>query len=71
MQKRVVNINIKLPMEFPDEWSDDDIWFNLNESSWCWSNLISLLEQYSDEHGCLCNICEGVVIPIEGDTDES
>ena len=61
---KTVNIRwtIDLPMEFPDDWDSDMIYFHLNESSWCCDNLIDLLEKYSEDHGCICNICEGVVV---------
>ena len=63
MQKRTVRIQIMLPMEFPDDMDDWEINFKLNESSWCWSNLIELLDAYDTENGCICNICEGRVVP--------
>ena len=57
-----VRWTIDLPMEFPDDWDSDMIYFYLNESSWCCDNLIDLLKKYSKEHGCICNICEAVVV---------
>ena len=57
-QKRTVRIAIDLPMEFPKDWDDRLIEFHLNESSWCFDNLIDKLEQYSEEHGCICGICK-------------
>ena len=58
MKERTVKFEITLPMTFNDNMDDDTIEFLLNESSWCMSNLIDLLEEYDREHGCLCNICE-------------
>ena len=58
MQKRMVKIEINLPMEFPKDWNDKDIDFHLNESSWCASNIIDELLKYEEEHGCICRICE-------------
>lgn len=49
---------IDLPMRFPKEWDDRQIEFHLNEGSWCFDNLIDLLEDYSNKHGCICNICK-------------
>lgn len=63
MQKRTVRFEILLPMEFVDDMDDWDINFKLNDSSWCMSNLIDLLEKYDREHGCLCNICTARVVP--------
>lgn len=67
MQKRTVRIEIVLPMEFPDDMDDWEINYSLNDGAWCWSNIIRLLEDYDIEHGCICNICEGRVVP-EGNT---
>ena len=64
-QGRLVEITIKLPMNFPVDWSDEDINFFLNDSSWCFDNIIRELENYSKENGCICNICEGKVLPAE------
>lgn len=61
-QKRTVRITIDLPMDFPDDWDDKLIDFHLNESSWCFSNLIELLEEYDETHGCLCHICKAKVL---------
>lgn len=55
-QKRTVRFEIMLPMEFAGDKDDWEINFQLNESSWCMSNLIELLEEYDREHGCICNI---------------
>ena len=49
--KRSVRFEIILPMEFPDHLDDWDINFSLNESSWCMSNLIDMLQEYEREHG--------------------
>lgn len=48
-------------MEFPDGWNKEMIEFYLNDSSWCCSNLIDLLEKYDEEHGCICSICKALV----------
>lgn len=70
-QKRVVKIQIDLPVEFPEDWDDKLINFYLNESSWCMSNIIELLEQYDKEHGCLCRICKGEVYDLPKDNRAS
>ena len=55
---KIIRWTIDLPMEFPIEWSDDQIEFHLNESSWCCGNIIPILEKYADEHdGCICSLC--------------
>ena len=60
---KIVNIKwtINLPMTFPNNWDDDMIDFYLNNSSWCCDNLIDELQKYSDEHGCICDICHAEV----------
>lgn len=60
--KKTVRFTIDLPMEFPDEWDSHMINFYINESSWCCSNLIDLLDKYDEEHGCICSICKGEVL---------
>ena len=60
--KKVIQFTINLPVEFPDDWSDDLIEFHINESSWCCSNIIDLLDDYDNKHGCLCSICNGKII---------
>ncbi len=62
LQKRTIRAHITFSMELPAEWSDADIWFYLNESSWCASNVLPILEKMDEEHGCLCNYCEFEVI---------
>lgn len=63
MEEKIVNIKweINLPMSFPKEWNDRTIEFHLNDSSWCCSNLISELEKYDKENGCICGICNARV----------
>lgn len=68
-QKRIVRIEIDLPMEFPKEWNDKLINFHLNESSWCFSNIIEILEKYDEEHGCICRICKGKVHELSESSD--
>lgn len=49
-------------MDFPDDWTNDDIEFYLNESSYCLSNIIDKLDEYDQTVGCLCNICTAKVL---------
>ena len=69
-QKRTVRIEIDLPMEFPKEWDDKLINFHLNESSWCFSNIIEMLEEYEKQHGCICRICKGKVYETTKEREE-
>lgn len=59
---KTIDWHISLPMDFPEDWDNEMIEFHLNESSWCCDNLIDLLEKYSKENGCICNICEAKVL---------
>jgi len=61
-KERTIRITIDLPMKFPINWNDELIEFHLNESSWCFDNLIDKLDQYSKEHGCICGICNARVL---------
>ena len=61
-QYRVVKLTINLPMDFPADWTDDEIDFYLNESSSCADNRIRDLEKFSDAHGCICCITQGKVL---------
>ena len=61
-KEKIIRITIDLPMKFPIGWDDRLIEFHLNESSWCFDNLIDKLDQYSEEHGCICKICNARVL---------
>ena len=60
--KKTIQLTINLPMEFPDGWTNHDIEFYLNESSYCLSNIIDELDKYDETVGCLCNICTAKVL---------
>lgn len=63
--KKIIRFTINLPMEFLDDWDFCMINFYINESSWCCSNLIDLLDEYDEKHGCICGICKGEVIDCD------
>lgn len=65
--KKLIEVTFKLPMEFPDDWSDDLIEFHLNDSSWCCSNYINLLKKYDEEYGCLCGITTSKILDNLGE----
>ena len=60
--KKTIQLTINLPMDFPDDWTNDDIEFYLNDSSYCLSNIINELDKYDKTVGCLCNICTAKVL---------
>lgn len=49
-------------MNFPADWTDEQILFYLNDSSWCCDNLIEELQKYSKEHGCICDITKAQIL---------
>ena len=67
-QYRVVKVTINLPCSFPDDWDDDMINFQLNESSWCCDNYISKLHGYANRNTCICSITSSAVLPGKYDT---
>ena len=63
---KIIATTITMPMDFPDDWDDDMIEFNLNESSWCFGNFLDQLNEYAQQHdGCICNLCEARVVKDE------
>lgn len=61
-QTKNIEIKINLPMDFPQDWGKEQIEFYLNDGSYCCDNLLDLLQQYSEQHGCICEITECRVI---------
>ena len=57
-QTRTVQLIINLPMDFPSDWTDGDIEFYLNESSYFLSNVMDIVHKYEEEHGYICAISE-------------
>lgn len=57
-QTRTVQLTINLPMDFPSDWTDDDIEIYLNVSPYCLSNMLDIAHRYEEEHGCICAISE-------------
>lgn len=62
-QKRMILCKVLLPMEFPANWSDEDIEFYLNESGWCASSILYILDKVTDGgKKCICNDFKGYPI---------
>lgn len=70
-QNRVVKLSINLPMSFPEDWTDEEILFYLNESSSCCDNRIDDLKDYSEKNGCICSITNSYLFPPHFDNLES
>ena len=63
---KIIATTITMPMDFPDDWDDNMIEFHLNESSWCFGNLLDMLNEYAQQHnGCICSLCEARVVKDE------
>ena len=60
--KRTIRVTIDLPMEFPVSWDNDMIEWHLNEGTYCLDNIIDRLSDYSEKHGCICQITKCKVI---------
>ena len=57
-------------MTFPDDWTDQEILFYLNESSNCCDNRIRDLEDYSEKNGCICSITNHYLFPAKLDNSQ-
>lgn len=53
-----IEVRIRLVEEFPVSWSEGDIEFSKNESTWCASNIIDRLEEIVKTGKCLCDVTE-------------
>ena len=58
---KMVNVIIRVPMDFPSDWDDEMCEFHLNDSSWCWGNFLDDLNKASGENKCICLICKGEI----------
>jgi len=70
---RTVNVDftIHAVMRVPERWSEDDIHFKFNESSWCTSNFIGDLVYREEELGkCPCFITEAKYVGEATKEDE-
>lgn len=54
----VIATTITYTIEVPEFWTEHDIEFHHNESSYCNSNMISELEAIDKHRGCLCYNCK-------------
>lgn len=56
MKKVKVKATVVYEKEYPDDFTDEDILFNLNESSRCASSILCDLEKIDEDNGCLCGL---------------
>ncbi|WP_340032596.1 hypothetical protein NSQ20_12085 [Paenibacillus sp. FSL K6-1122] len=48
----VMDFTIRMVMDVPESWKDEDVEFRYNKGSWCADNLIEMIVR--EEDGCLC-----------------
>lgn len=66
----VVNFSIDIVIGVPEDWDDDMVEFNWNESYSCSSNVIGVLERLSKRKGCLCGLLETSFVREATEEDE-
>lgn len=54
MQTVRVLYTIEIVEAVPEYWDQEMLEFHRNDSSWCASNLLTVLEGVKAAHGCLC-----------------
>jgi len=72
----VVDIAFTLTMEMPEDWTEEQIAFKLNESSSCASNIVDLLAERSEradagQCDCLCDQTEATFLREATAEDEA
>lgn len=63
-KKARVKMTVTYEIDVPNTWTEENIDFHRNESSWCASNAIKELEAWDDENGCLCPVAEFEVVEM-------
>lgn len=55
-RKVLVRFEITMPVDTPHSWTEEDINFHFQDSSWCASNVVEMLQELenSTDNGCLC-----------------
>ncbi len=56
----ICRLSFTIPLEFPDDWTDEQVEFFLTESSSCATNRLREIQEYIDKtnDGCACSIIE-------------
>lgn len=66
----VVDIKIRMVRKVPEDWDQSSIEFHMNDSSWCFDNIIDEINDLSERCGCLCSYAEGYYVGEAGLGDE-
>jgi hypothetical protein len=61
-KKAIVEMKVRYEVSIPDFWTEGDVLFHRNESSWCSTNMLSEIDNLAGD--CICDIvsCTGVEI---------
>lgn len=72
IRSRTVNIDftIHVVMDVPEFWDESQINCHYNYSSWCASNLLSMLDTREETGRCLCNITDAKYMGEATEADE-
>jgi len=57
-RKVLIKMTIEFPYETVESWDKKQIEFQLNEGTWCASNIIAKLKEFDKKMGCLCQFAE-------------
>lgn len=55
-RKKLININVTINMTttVPEDWTKEEIEFHYNEGTWCASNIVDEIKEFSKRQDCLC-----------------
>lgn len=73
----VVDFTVRLVVRVPDSWRKGDVDFRYNDSSWCGSNLIDMLESVDRDDpkdtskACLCGRISAAFVREASEEDET
>ena len=71
-EKRKIQLTINLSYPCPKGWSDEDIYFWLNEGSFCLTTLLDAIKRTQKKNGegdCICYFSEARIIPKEKENE--
>ncbi len=64
----VMDFTIRMVLDVPEFWDNEDIEFKYNDGSWCADNLIDMIDR--DNKGCLCPYVTAKYIKEASEEDE-
>lgn len=54
----VMEMKVEIVMVVPEIWDEQTCNFHKNESSWCATNILDILQVMDEKQGCLCGATE-------------